>query len=83
LRLISPDLTQPDALDDRTVIGFNLHASNAIEAHDREGLERILRYMGRPPLSAERLKMAPDGRLILTLKTAWRDGTNKILLTPF
>ena len=29
-------------------MGFNLHASPAIEAHDREGLERILRYMGRP-----------------------------------
>jgi hypothetical protein len=28
--------------------------------------------------------MAPDGeRLILTLKRAYRDGTEKILLTPF
>ena len=31
------------------MLGFNLHASPATEAHDRQGLERILRYMGRPP----------------------------------
>lgn len=65
-------------------MGFNLHASEAVLAHDRPGLERILRYMGRPPLSAYRLKMAPDGNnLVLTLKTPWRDGTSRILLTPF
>ncbi len=84
LRLISPELIREDTYDDQTVMGFNLHASAAILAHDRPGLERILRYMGRPPLSAYRLKMAPDGNnLVLTLKTPWRDGTSRILLTPF
>ncbi|MGH7249981.1 MAG: transposase, partial [Minisyncoccia bacterium] len=62
----------------------NLHASIAIEGHDRKALERILRYMGRPPLSNDRLSLAPDGhRLIVTLKTPWRDGTSQIILTPF
>ncbi len=66
------------------MLGFNLHASPAIEAHDRQGLERILRYMGRPPLSSHRLQLAPDGKnLILLLKTPWRDGTSSILLSPF
>lgn len=84
LRLISPELIREDTYDDQTVMGFNLHASAAILAHDRPGLERILRYMGRPPLSAYRLKMAPDANnLVLTLKTPWRDGTSRILLTPF
>jgi hypothetical protein len=65
-------------------MGFNLHASVAIEAQDRQGLERTIRYMGRPPLSAERLKKSPDGEhLLLTLKSPWRDGTSKIILTPF
>jgi hypothetical protein len=73
----------PEAKDDRTIMGFNLHASDAIEAEDRAGLERTLRYMGRPPLSKERLQLAPDGeRLIFTLKSKWRDGTEKILLSP-
>jgi hypothetical protein len=84
LRLISPDLIKEDSIDERTVMGFNLHASEAIEAHDRKGLERTIRYMGRPPLSVDRLKIAPDAKhLVLTLKSPWRDGTNKILLTPF
>lgn len=83
LRLIDPHGRKQKDRDDLTVMGFNLHASVAIEADDRAGLERVLRYMGRPPLSKERLKMAPDGeRLILTLKSKWRDGTEKILLSP-
>lgn len=56
LRLISPDLIQDEALDGRTVMGFNLHASEPTEADDRQGLERTLRYMGRPLLSADRLE---------------------------
>jgi|GEM_PF-2160615 len=42
LRLISPDLIQEDSIDDRTVMGFNLHASKAFEAIDRKGLERTI-----------------------------------------
>ena len=83
-RLISPDLIRGSSIDDRTILGFNLHASDVIEADDREALERTLRYMGRPPLSRDRLMMAPDGKRIeLTLKSPWRNGTEKILLTPF
>jgi hypothetical protein len=84
LRLISPELIKENQKDGRTIMGFNLHASKAIEADDREGLERTLRYMGRPPLAKDRLNQAPDGEhLILTLKSPWKDGTQKILLTPF
>ena len=84
LRLISPELIKADAFEEGTVMGFNLHASPAMEAQDREGLERILRYMGRPPLSSYRLQLAADGKnLILLLKTPWRDGTERILLSPF
>ena len=84
LRLISPELIKTDIYEEGTVLGFNLHASQATEAHDRRGLERILRYMGRPPLSSHRLQLAPDGKnLILLLKTSWRDGTSSILLSPF
>ncbi len=83
LRLISSEHIKED-IDDRTVMGFNLHASTAIESDDRAGLERTFRYMGRPPLSADRIKKAPDGEnLLLTLKSPWRNGTTIILLTPF
>lgn len=83
-RLISLDLIRETSLEDRTILGFNLHASDAIEADDRAALERTLRYMGRPPLSKDRLMLAPDGNhLVLTLKTPWRNGVEKIMFLPF
>lgn len=84
IRLISTDLIQKEPPEENTILGFNLHASKAIEGEDRQSLETILRYMGRPPLSSDRVNLAPDGKnLILTLKSPWRDGTEKILLPPF
>jgi len=68
--------------DERTVAGFNLHVSIPIEAHDRRGLERQLRYMGRPPLSEERLTKTADGRIVVRLKSAWGDGTTHQILQP-
>ena len=37
--------------------GFSLDASVRIEATDREGLERLLRYCARPPFALERLHL--------------------------
>ena len=36
----------------------------------------------RPPLSQERLERRVDGRLELTLKNVWKDGTRALLLEP-
>ena len=36
--------------------GFNLHAGVVIGAHNREGLERLCRYVARPPLSSKRMR---------------------------
>ena len=41
--------------------GFSLDASVRIEATDREGLERLIRYCARPPFALERLHLV-DGR---------------------
>ena len=49
-------------------------------AHDRRRLERICRYVARPPLATDRLEELPDGRLAVRLKTPWRDGTTHILM---
>ena len=59
-----------------------MHVSRPIGANDRAGLERQLRYMGRPPLSDERLTMTAQGKISVKLKTPWRDGTNKLLMDP-
>jgi hypothetical protein len=60
--------------------GLSLHAAVAVPARDRLRLERLCRYVARPPLANERLEEHPDGRLALRLKTRWRDGTSHILM---
>ncbi|MHC4408483.1 MAG: transposase [Planctomycetota bacterium] len=60
--------------------GLSLHAAVAVPARDRQRLERLCRYVARPPLANERLEEHPDGRLALRLKTRWRDGTSHILM---
>jgi hypothetical protein len=45
-----------------TIDGFNLHAGVIVPASDRKGLERICRYLARPPLAREqRLSRFPPG----------------------
>jgi len=60
--------------------GLSLHAAVAVPARDRRRLERLCRYVARPPLANERLEERPDGGLALRLKTRWRDGTSHILM---
>ena len=60
--------------------GMSLHADVAVPARDRRRLERLCRYVARPPLAHERLEERSDGRLTLRLKTRWRDGTTHILM---
>ncbi|MCA9583194.1 MAG: transposase, partial [Myxococcales bacterium] len=62
--------------------GFDLHANLTVPAHDRAQLERLLRYVNRPPLSNARLKQLDDGRYSLKLKTRWHDGTSHLILHP-
>jgi hypothetical protein len=61
---------------------FNLHAAVRIAPHDVEALERLCRYVQRPPLSHDRLSQQPDGRLFLKFKRGWDDGTTGVVLTP-
>jgi hypothetical protein len=54
--------------------GMSLHAEVAVPARDWRRLERLCRYVARPPLASERLEEHHDGRLALRLKTRWRDA---------
>ena len=60
--------------------GMSLHADVAVPGRDRRRLERLCRYVARPPLASERLEALPDGRLTYRLKSRWRDGTTHILM---
>ena len=59
---------------------MSLHADMLVPARDRNRLERLARYILRPPLSLDRLEAQPDGRLSYRLKTRWRDGTTHVLM---
>jgi hypothetical protein len=62
--------------------GFDLHANVWVSANDRAGLERLCRYILRPPFAQERLRRRSDGRIALELKTAWHDGTRELVFEP-
>jgi hypothetical protein len=60
--------------------GFDVDAGVRIAAHDRKGLERLARYMLRPPLAKDRIERLGDGRYRIRLKKPWRDGTTDLVL---
>jgi len=62
--------------------GFDLHANVAVPGRDRTRLERLCRYLLRPAVSQDRLRLLGDGRVLLALKTAWADGTRHLLFEP-
>jgi hypothetical protein len=63
-------------------MGFTLHADVAVPARDRRRLERLCRYIARPPVATDRLERLPDGRLLYHLRHRWRDGTTQIVFEP-
>ncbi|MGB5367100.1 MAG: transposase [Polyangiales bacterium] len=60
--------------------GFDLHANTSVRAKNRPKLERLCRYLLRPPVAEDRLSLAPDGSVLVRLKTPWPDGTSRIAL---
>src|SRR5690606_18525878 len=64
-------------------LGVNVYAKQLLDGRDRKQLERLCRYVLRPPLSQERLEWRPDGRLGLKLEDVWKDGTRTLVLEPF
>ncbi len=68
LRLVEP-LVERDREPVAEVMGFNVHAAVAIHGRDRKRVERLCRYLGRPPIAQERLTELPDRRLRYELAT--------------
>jgi hypothetical protein len=61
---------------------LNLHAGVRIEAGDDLGRERLCRYGARPPLSLERLRRLPGGRVSYRLKYVdrGRRGKHRVMM---
>ena len=62
--------------------GFSLHAGISCKSHERKKREHICRYISRPSLSEERLSVSNNGQVIYKLKTAYKNGTTHIVLSP-
>ncbi|MBI4542823.1 MAG: transposase [Gemmatimonadetes bacterium] len=62
--------------------GFDLHANLFVPAEDRARLGQLCRYLLRPPVAQDRLRLTGDGRVLLELKSAWADGTSHLLFEP-
>jgi hypothetical protein len=62
--------------------GYNLHAGVYVGAANRDGLERLARYLCRPALSKTRLERRADGLVTLHMKRAWRNGTSSMVFSP-
>jgi Putative transposase len=61
--------------------GFDLYAGVAVPGH-RARLERVCRYVLRPPVTGDRLSVAADGRVVLRLRHPWADGTTHVAFEP-
>jgi putative transposase/transposase-like zinc-binding protein len=63
-------------------LGYNVHAGVSLRASERTGLERLCRYVLRPPVAAGRVERLDDEHVRVGLKRAWSDGTTSLLLSP-
>jgi hypothetical protein len=64
------------------VAGFSIHAGVVVAGHDRVGLERLVRYVARPPFFGEQLQEAEDGRIALKLSKARKNGATHAFFSP-
>ena len=62
--------------------GFSVGASVRIEAADRAGRERLLRYCARPPFALDRLRELDPERLLYEGTKPGPGGGGPLLLTP-
>jgi hypothetical protein len=69
--------------------GFSVDASVRVEGTDRAGLERLVRYLARPPFALERLQpygseplSSPHARLLYRFPRSTPDGRTALRLSP-
>jgi len=62
--------------------GFSLHAAVRCDADERQRMEQLCRYVTRPALANVRVQINSAGQVVHKLKTAWRDGTTHIVMSP-
>jgi hypothetical protein len=64
------------------VRGVNVYANQCVDGRDRRQLERLCKYVTRPPIAQDRLERRPDGKLELSFKSVWKDASRGVVLEP-
>ena len=54
----------------------------SIPSHRRDRLERLIRYIARPPVCTERLSLNKEGQVEYRFKRPWTDGRTHVVLSP-
>jgi hypothetical protein len=62
--------------------GFNLHGATKVAANDEHGRLALCKYILRPPLANDRLKILDDSVVRLEFKKPWSDGTSSVEMPP-
>lgn len=62
--------------------GFSLHPGTVCEAWQRSKLERLCRYITRPPIAMKRLSTDSQGRVVYRYRQPFRDGSTHVVLEP-
>ena len=64
------------------VLEFDVGSATVCEAHQRSKLERLCRYIPRPPIATKRLSLDRRGRVVYPYKRPCRDGSTHVVLEP-
>ena len=65
-----------------TGTGFRLNAAVSCQPHQRDRLERLCRYITRPPLALDRLTTQTSGQVVYELKHPFKNGTTHFVFEP-
>jgi len=87
LALAGPHLAPPQAPTTRSPLtvsafGMHLHAATTVDGRDRKQLERVCRYMLRPPFAHDAVQALPDGRVRVHFKAPWHSGAAHADMSP-
>jgi hypothetical protein len=87
LQMLPPQPDEPSTARVAKIAGFSLHAGVMAEAHQRDKLGRLCRYISRPAVSEKRLSLTSmsltsSGLIRYQLKTPYRNGTTHVIFEP-
>ncbi len=77
-----PPATTDDKPSTAHEAGFSIDAGTVCQEHEREKLQRLCRYVARPPVSNERLSVNEHSQVVYKLKHPFRNGTTHVVMDP-